>query len=228
MGENLLTFVLVGIIAVMAFALGRRRRRDSRGVVTVDSGLERIREIGHLSAFRVFTKEIVTETKHDWGDIGSRYLGWILTEKKMAMIFEFEIDCRFDLRSPDLSIQETGSGIFTVRMPPCIYEVHLQSIRFYDEQQPRLLPWLLPDLVNSFFSTGFTEEDKNSLVHAAKNQAESQARGLIGSFRSSVEESARRTLEAICCSLGARRVVFEFQRAEEPKVDVMYEASAAA
>ena len=194
--------------------------------VTVDSGLARIREIGHLSAFKVYTKEIVTETKHDWGDLGSRYLTWILSSKKMAMIFEFEIDCRYDLRSPDMTIEDVGDRTIVVKMPSCLYEVHLQNIRFYDEQHSRFLPWLLPDLVNTFFSTGFTEDDKNRLVAAAKNQAEVQARSLIHSFLPMAEDSAKRTLEAIFTSLGAREVIFDFARPDKPNVEVLYEAAA--
>ena len=227
MAENLVIIVLVGIIAAMALALGLRKRRPSQ-VISMHSGMERVREIGHLSAFKVFTKEIVTQSKHDWGDIGSRYLSWILTDKKMAMIFEFEIDCRYDLRHPDLNIQEMAGGRFTLKMPACTYEVHLKDINFYDEQQPKLLPWLLPDLVNGFFSKGFTEEDKNRIVSAAKQQAEGRARSLIRTFLPSVEQSAQGTLRAICTSFGAREINFVFKREEQPEVNVVFQESVAA
>lgn len=226
MPDMLFIVLLVVIIAVLAFFLGRRRPRSPAGEITVHSSLDRIREIGHLSAFKAYTKEIVTETKHDWGDVGSRFFAWALSQKKMAMVFEFEIDFRYDLRSPDLSIKPLGPGVFLVKMPPCLHEVRLQNIRFYDEQQARLLPWLLPDLLHGFFSKGFGEDEKNRLVAAAKAQAEEQARGVIGTLLPNVEDSAKRTLLAICTSLGAREVVFEFPRDRTAAVHVTYETTA--
>src|SRR5262245_32732675 len=164
----LLLGLLLGATSILALVLALRLRSRSRSRIAVHSSIEQIREIGHLSVFKVFTKEIVTESKHDWGDIGSRYLSWILTTKKMAMVFEFQIDFRYDLRSPAFSIRAADRGTAIVRMPPCIHEVTLQDVEFYDEQQARLLPWLLPDLVNGFSSRGFTEQDRNELVAAAK------------------------------------------------------------
>jgi len=227
MHQSVLVLVLVAVIVVLAVLLARRRG-GKPGEIVVHSSLERIRDIGHLSAFKVYTKEIVTETKHDWGDVGSRYFAWILSTKKMAMVFEFEIDFRYDLRSPDLSIKPVGPGVFLVKMPPCLHEVHLVTVRFYDEQQARLLPWLLPDLLNGFFAKGFGEEEKNRLVAAAKAGAEEQARRVIGTLLPNVEESAKRTLLAIATSLGAREVVFEFAREKAPAVHVTYEAAPAA
>ena len=226
MHESLLVLVLVAVIVVLTVLVVRRRGPRPDGM-TVHSSLERIKDIGHLSAFKVYTKEIVTETKHDWGDVGSRYFAWIFSQKKMAMVFEFEIDFRYDLRSPDLSIKSVGPGVFLIKMPPCMNEVHLVNVRFYDEQQARLLPWLLPDLLNGFFAKGFGEEEKNRLVAAAKRGAEDQARKVIGALLPNVEDSAKRTLLAIANSLGAREVVFDFARDKAATVNVTYEEVAA-
>ena len=225
MHEPLLILALVAVIVVLTVLVARRG--PQRDGMTVHSSLERIKDIGHLSAFKVYTKEIVTETKHDWGDIGSRYFAWIFSQKKMAMVFEFEIDFRYDLRSPDLSIKSVGPGVFLIRMPPCLHEVHLVNVRFYDEQQARLLPWLLPDLLNGFFAKGFGEEEKNRLVAAAKRGAEDQARKVIGALLPNVEDSAKRTLLAIANSMGAREVVFDFARETAPAVTVTYEDATA-
>jgi hypothetical protein len=212
----------LGATSVLALVLALRLRSRMRRDISIYSDIEQIREIGHLSVLKVYTKEIVTESKHDWGDIGSRYFGWILTTKKMAMVFEFQIDFRYDLRSPAFSIHGADRGTVIVRMPPCIHEVTLQNVQFYDEQQARLLPWLLPDLLNGFFSRGFTEQDKNGLIAAAKRQAEHQARAVIKSFLVNVEGSATTTLRAICRSLGAREVVLDFEHESEPRVSVSY------
>ena len=48
--------------------------------------------IGELRVYRAYMKEIVTSVDHVWGDIGKKYFSWMLSEKKLAMVFEFEID----------------------------------------------------------------------------------------------------------------------------------------
>jgi hypothetical protein len=225
--ELLVIGILIIAVVGLAVALGMRMRKPVPASISIQSSIEQIREIGHLSVFKVYTKEIVTATKHDWGGVGSRYFSWILTTKKMAMVFEFQIDFRYDLRSPEFAIQDAGRNRAIVRMPPCLYEVQLDNIQFYDEQHGRLLPWLLPDLLGGFFSRGFSEQDKNELVAAAKRQAEVQARAVIRAFLVNVENSATTTLRAICRSLGADDVVIEFQRVKEPEVTVSYEEKSA-
>jgi hypothetical protein len=214
--------ILIVAVVALSVVLGTRLRGRGQPSISIQSSIEQIREIGHLSVFKIFTKEIVTASKHDWGDVGSRYFGWILTTKKMAMVFEFQIDFRYDLRSPEFTIQEAGRNRVIIRMPQCIHEVQLENIQFYDEQHGRFLPWLLPDLLSGFFSRGFSEQDKNDLVAAAKRQAQVQARAVISSFLVNAENSATTTLRAVCRSLGVDDVVFDFQRATEPQVNVSY------
>ncbi len=155
----------------------------------VDAGIEQLKAIGELSVFKALTKEIVTEVDHTWGEFGRKYLSWILSNKKMAMIFAFEIDFRYDLRSPDFQIEVNGAEC-VFRMPPCQYKINIRDIQFYDEQKSRLIPWLLPDLLNTLFTDGFTEQDRNRLKDAARNSARRQAGSLIGQLGSEVEQSA--------------------------------------
>ncbi|HEY5653083.1 MAG TPA: DUF4230 domain-containing protein [Pontiella sp.] len=184
------------------------------------SSIEKLRAIGQLSVYKVLTKEIVTETDHTWGEFGTRYLSWVLSGKKMAMIFEFEIDFRYNLQSPLFEIYEKGSGNYGVAMPPCDYEVHIRDIRFYDEQGAKLLPWLLPDLLNGFIGGGFSEEHKNKLVDAAKGHAEKQALELINNVQSEVQKSAASTLESISRAFGVENVSFSFSTQTTTEVDV--------
>ena len=179
-----------------------------------------MRSIGHLSVFKVITKEIVTQTDHTWGEFGTKYLSWVVSGKKMAMIFEFEIDFRYDLRRPEFRIEERSGGGFTIAMPPCFYEAHIRDIRFYDEQKSRFLPWLLPDLVSGFVGGRFTENDKNRLIEAAKHHAENQALELIASLQSEVQTSAKATLTSISKALGADDVAFEFAPQKHPDLRV--------
>lgn len=202
-------FVLAGFVVLAVWRLRRKRRKASAGP-TVLSSIQHMRAIGQLSVFKVITKEIVTETDHTWGEFGRKYLSWVLSNKKMAMIFEFEIDFRFDLRRPDFEILEAGGDTYTIRMPPCSHEAHIRDIRFYDEQRSRLLPWLLPELLNGFLSGGLTEENRNCMVAAAKAHAQSQAMALIDDLQSEVRQSARATLSSIAKAFGAETLRFEF------------------
>jgi hypothetical protein len=188
--------------------------------IRIFSSIERLRAIGQLSVYKVMTKEIVTETDHTWGEFGTRYLGWVLSSKKMAMIFEFEIDFRYNLQSPLFEIAETGEATYAITMPPCDYEVHIRDIRFYDEQGTKLLPWLLPDLLNGFLGGGFSEQDKNKLVDAAKNHAEKQALELINNIQSEVQKSAKTTLESISRAFGAEHIEFRFTTPKATEVEV--------
>ena len=186
--------------------------------ITIHSSIQHMRSIGQLSVFKVITKEIVTQMDHTWGEFGTRYLSWVVSGKKMAMIFEFEIDFRYDLRSAQFEIRETGEDAFVITLPPCFYEAHIRDIRFYDEQRSRFLPWLLPDLVNAFVAGGFSEADKNRLVDAARTHAEQQAIELINNLQSEVQNSAEATLRSISKAFGAENVAFEFRPQE--KIDV--------
>jgi hypothetical protein len=215
----------IGIVVALVVVGGlwfwlKLRKNKSAKEIRVFSSIEQLRAIGQLSVYKVMTKEIVTETDHTWGEIGSRYLSWVLSNKKMAMIFEFVIDFRYNLQSPLFEIAETGEAAYAVVMPPCDYEVHIRDIRFYDEQGAKLLPWLLPDLLNGFLSNGFSEEDKNKLVDAAKGHAEKQALELINNIQSEVQKSATSTLESISRAFGAENIEFTFTAKTATEVEV--------
>ena len=220
MNEFLAGVVLAVVIGMVLFFWLRKKKGRPAKETQIFSSIERLRAIGQLSVYKVMTKEIVTETDHTWGEIGSRYLSWVLSNKKMAMIFEFVIDFRYNLQSPKFEITETGSSRYVISMPPCDYEVHIRDIRFYDEQGSKLFPWLLPDLLNGFLGNGFSEEDKNKLVNAAKNHAEQQALELINNIQSEVQKSAKSTLESISRAFGATELEFQFTSQPATAVDV--------
>lgn len=220
MNEFLIGMLVMAIFGGVLLIWMKRRKGTSSAQVQVFSSIEQLRAIGQLSVYKVLTKEIVTETDHSWGEIGTRYLSWVLSNKKMAMIFEFAIDFRYNLQSPMFEIKEAGPDRYTITMPPCDYEVHIRDIRFYDEQGSKLLPWLLPDLLNGFLSGGFSEEDKNRLVNAAKNHAEQQALDLINNIQSEVQKSAKSTLESISRAFGASGVEFVFSGKPATEVEV--------
>lgn len=223
MSEFLIGIVVSLIVVGALLFWWKTRKNKTAQEIRVFSSIEQLKAIGQLSVYKVLTKEIVTETDHTWGEFGNRYLGWVLSRKKMAMIFEFEIDFRYNLQSPLFEIREVEESNYAIIMPPCDYEVHIRDIRFYDEQGTKLLPWLLPDLLNGFISGGFSEEDKNKLVDAAKGHAQKQAFELINNIQSEVQKSAKSTLESISRAFGAKNLEFEF--ATRSATDLQVEVS---
>lgn len=220
----LLAVIGVLLLATLVLQVFFFFKKQKPPQVQISSSIENMRSIGELSVFRVLMKEIVTETDHSWGDFGKKYLSWVLSSKKMAMIFEFDIDFRYDLRSSDFRISASGPNAYTLQMPPCFYRVSIRDIRFYDEQRARFLPWLLPDLLNAFSNVGFGEEGKNRLVEAAKGHAEDQAREMISRLKGEVETSAKQTLQLVAKALGAQQVGFQFHDEELKKLVVDYDA----
>lgn len=179
-----------------AFAVWRLRgkRAAPAAQVTVHSSIEELRTIGELSVFKALTKEIVTARDHWAGSFGQRYLEWLFTSKKMAMIFAFDIDFRFDLRDPSFRIVKTDGGGFRLELPPLRYDIHIRDITFYDEQKTKMMPWLVPDLINAAFGAGFNEQDRNMLKDEARGQAEKLAANLVHRLKPEVHSSARETL----------------------------------
>jgi len=228
MNEFLIGIVVALVVVGAVWFWLKLKRSKPAKEIHVFSSIEQLRAIGQLSVYKVLTKEIVTETDHTWGEIGSRYLSWVLSNKKMAMIFEFAIDFRYNLQSPLFDIAEMGGSAYAITMPPCDYEVHIRDIRFYDEQGSKLLPWLLPDLLNGFLSNGFSEDDKNKLVDAAKGHAEKQALELINNIQSEVQKSATSTLESISRAFGVENIEFKFTTKTATEVEVAVSENLAA
>jgi hypothetical protein len=227
-GDLFLLLLAVAVGLGGGVLLARRFRRGAPAAeITIYSTIQQLRSIGQLSVFKAVTKEIVTETDHSWGSFGKKYLSWVLSQKKMAMIFEFEIDFRYDLRRPEFAITSTAPAAYRLVLPPCSYEVHIRDIRFYDEQGAKFMPWLVPDLLNGFLGAGFSEEDKNNLVRSAKSHAEKEARKLIDSLQNEVQASARAVLASIGKAFGAEALDFEFLRDEQPDLNIAYPQKAA-
>ena len=125
--------------------------------------------IGELRVYRAYMKEIVTSVDHVWGDIGKKYFSWMLSEKKLAMVFEFEVDFVYNLLSKDFKVFDDINGV-SIKMPRCKYDVKIKDFYFYDEQGTRLK--ILPEFLSSIFDGGVSEDEKNELVKMAIKQVE--------------------------------------------------------
>jgi len=211
--ETLALLVVLAVGLGLGYFFARRTAFARANDTHLHSSLEGMRAVGELSVFKVITKEIVTETDYSFGDFGRKYLRWAFSQKKLAMIFEFQIDFRYDLRSPEFAIESstTVSGrVTTLKLPPVRAEISVRSLRFYDEQRSKFLPWLLPDLLNGAFGPGFSEEDKNRLLEGAAAHAQSHAHALIEQLRPEVEASARATLLPMAHALGVKNAALTF------------------
>ncbi len=222
--SQVLTNLIWGLLVAGLVVLWLRARKGSgkRGMqIQATAAIEELKAIGILSVFKAVTKEIVTARDHSLGDLGKRYLEWLITSKKMAMIFEFDIDFQYDLRDPSFAVQEEAPGRFRLRMPTCDYVVHVRNVTFYDEQAGKLLPIILPDVINKILGGGFNEEDRNKLMEEAKAQAEKLAQNLARRLSSEVQTSARQTMEMLAKSFGAQSVKVVFPDAEPRKTQIV-------
>lgn len=220
---DLLIALFVGALVGGVIVWRSRRRGAARGPeVTVHASIEELRSIGELSVFKALTKEIVTARDHWAGDFGKRYLEWLFSSKKMAMIFAFDIDFRFDLRDPAFRIERQANGGFHLFLPPLRYDLHIRDITFYDEQRTKMMPWLIPDVLNQVFGAGFDEEDRNKLKNEARAQAERLAANLVHRLRPEVNSSARETLTLLARGFTDAPVEISFENKDAVQAAVNF------
>ena len=218
--DSTLILLGFGIILGVAGTIGIRRmfhKKMSKSSVQehqIYSFVENMKSVGELVVFKAFTKEIVTAAKHWFGDVGKRYLTWLVSNKKMAIVFEFELNFWYDLKSPDFSVTDAGERTFNIKMPQCLYDISIRRISLYDQQKAKLLPWLLPGLVSEFFGTSFNEEEHNRLMDEALKQASLMADQLINRLSSEIEKSARQNMETLARSFGAKSVLLDFSKSK--------------
>lgn len=210
--------IIVGILfgvggsVLVGRAFGRKKSGGKIQEHQIYSFVENMKSVGELVVFKAFTKEIVTTAENWLGQAGKKYLTWLMSNMKMAMVFQFEINFWYDLRSSDFMVTPAGANRFHVAMPECLYNIGIKDISFYDEQSAKLLDWLLPPLISRVFSKDFSEEDKNRLKDEAKLQASAMADQLIKQLSSEIEKSARQTMEMLAKSFGAISVSVDFSK----------------
>ncbi|GMV64270.1 MAG: DUF4230 domain-containing protein [Candidatus Omnitrophica bacterium] len=212
--DTLLIGLLLGVSSslVVAWLAGRKKHpsHPEQGVQAYIA-IEGIRAVGELVVLKVFTQQIITKTNHLFGDWGERWLAWLVSSKKTAMIFEFVVDFRYDLKSPKFTTTVVGnSGIHFV-LPPCFYEIQLKDISIYDEKASALAPILLPEWLGQVFGGKFTEKEKNRLIRAARDKAEEMACQLSGRMMGEVRKCAESALRSISKGMGFTEVSFDFQ-----------------
>jgi len=138
-----------------------RRGRSGKGVDKIELRMltERVRAVGKLIGLEVHAKEIATATK------GLDWLPTILlSQAKVAMIFQFEKQYAVDLSSiTHDDVTEMEEGRFRVELPPIEGSLRLMDVEPYDIQQGRVLG--LVDVIN------MNAERQGELMRTAQQQA---------------------------------------------------------
>jgi len=215
--------LVVALVGWGVWKLARRGRKPSSAParLTHASFLTSMKAVGELSVFRVMTKEVITASDHWFGEFGRKYLNWLLSEQRITLVIEFDVDFRYDLNDPCFKVQRGGEGEFTLVMPPCRHEVLIRDMRIHSEDKSELLPWLMPEVVSRVFTGGFSVEAKNKLISETRDQASAFAGELVQKATGEAQRSAAGTLTMLASGLGANRVDFDFMPAGEfrPEVD---------
>ena len=203
---------LIGVLigSVIGFVLGfiwyQKKNKTKSNPVKFNVG-SYLTRIGELRVYRAYMKEIVTSVDHVWGEIGKKYFSWMLSEKKLAMVFEFEVDFVYNLFSKDFKVEQNQSGL-SVTMPRCKYDVKIKDFYFYDEQGTRLK--ILPEFLSSIFDGGVSEDEKNELVKMAIQQVEEIAKKVAKNIQSDVDKTTRATINNLIIGFNEHIDSFKF------------------
>ena len=203
---------LIGVLigSVIGFLLGfiwyQKKNKPKSNPVKFNVG-SYLTRIGELRVYRAYMKEIVTSVDHVWGEIGKKYFSWMLSEKKLAMVFEFEVDFVYNLFSKDFKVEQNQSGL-SVTMPRCKYDVKIKDFYFYDEQGTRLK--ILPEFLSSIFDGGVSEDEKNELVKMAIKQVEEIAKKVAKNIQSDVDKTTRATINNLIMGFNEHIDSFKF------------------
>ena len=213
--------VALAVLLTWRFARRGRKREPETPALTFESFITSMRAVGELSVFRIMTKEVITASEHWFGEFGKKYLNWLLSEQRITLIIEFDVDFRYDLTDPGFTVSRSGDQSFHITLPPCRHEVLIRDLRIHSEDKPELLPWLMPDLLGRFFTGGFSVEAKNKLIAETRQEASRFAGALVQKTMNEAQASATRTLTMLAQGLGAWHVDFEFRQAGDfkPTID---------
>lgn len=167
MNELVLLIIVLGLAGVLGagvtawviLAIRRGRRGADVDRIEIRMLTERVRAVGRLIGLEVHAKEIATATK-----------GWnwlppiLLSQAKMAMIFQFEKQYSVDLGTLGPGdVTDLGNGRFRVELPPIVGSLRLMDVEPYDIQQGRVLGLL--DVIN------MNAERQGELMRTAQTQA---------------------------------------------------------
>jgi len=211
---EILVFILLLAIFVLLFLLYKQnsalKNKFEQDKTEIRTEISKLRTIGELNVFQIYSKEIVTRKDPAIDGFWNTIFGWSFSKKQIAIIFEFEINFVYDLRSDAFVVRNLGDENYEISMPQCKYKYSIKDMKIYDEKSAKFMPFLLPDSLNGIFGPNFSEKDKNRLIDEAKAEVKELSLKIIGDLEGKIHKSASDTLEAIAKSFGAKAVKFEF------------------
>lgn len=135
---EILNFVVILVLFGVIFALFRQNLKlKNPKKADIKSDITQMRNIGELSVFRIYSKEIVTRKDDAMSGLWQSLLGWSMSKKQIAIIFEFEIEFIYDLLSKNFAITELSPGSFKISMPACKYKYSIKDMKIYDEKNAK-------------------------------------------------------------------------------------------
>lgn len=220
--------LIIAFLLVLTLTFVYRQAKEIKALSTtskpdITTQITNFRSIGELNVFQIISKEIVTKKADAMnGKLWKPLFGWSLSQKQIAIIFGFEINFVYDLRSEEFNIENFQNKKYKITMPPCKYKYSITDMKIYDEKNSKFLPFLLPDSINGLLGVSFSEEDKNKLIDEAKNEVKSISMSIIKDLESKIHKSATDTLSAIANSFGVKDIEYIFQdnRSQNPKVSL--------
>lgn len=208
----LIIIVLLTIAVLYFIKQNKILKKKSQESVRPDisSDIARFRNIGELSVFKINSKEIVTCQDEAMKGMWAKMFGWAVTKKQISIIFDFEVNFVYDLKSKDFSIKQLEDGSYKVNMPECAYKYSIKDMKIYDEKNAKFMPYLIPDSLNEVLGLKFSTNDKNKLIEDAKKEAKRVSLKFDEELQNKIHRSACDTIEAIARSFGANSVSFIF------------------
>jgi hypothetical protein len=152
------------------------------------SVVESIKEVGDLVALAAVFKDVGSHTDQQ---------SWWVSQRKLLVICEFEMQYRFDLRR--VTVEHRGQQQ-VVRLPPCHIKTFYKDIMFYDEQEGRVLHWV-PVIESILPRLRISVEERNEFIAKAKENAQKAARGDDAALLAKAEDFAIKTLQSLIRAL---------------------------
>ena len=188
-----IAFGVLALIVIMAVVLGRTRLSSRPGEISIHVSLDRIRQVGELAVLTAYIKEVVTMTSGAQSKFSST--------GRILLICGFDIEFRYDLRKIKVG-QALQGGAPQIVLPPHVIRTIPRETEFYDERKSSFL---------GMFPMDFSVEERNKLLHEAREKAVEQAGLLQGDLQDKVRASAKATLSALAEAFGAPKVTFVFE-----------------
>ena len=112
--------ILAILLAILAFAFYRsnkalKKAKDDSENVSVSTKFRSLKASASYLFFRYIAKRSLQRQIMRLEIFGKEYLRWLVSEKKLSMIFEFEINFIYDLTSPRLEIMQIANSSYKIK-----------------------------------------------------------------------------------------------------------------